>query len=183
VDLACSLACVIFDVLTLGDMDVSVRPYVARRRMLANAVFYNLALPHVRLAEAWPLTCEHDAMSLAETVWLRGGEGLILKRLDAPYRPGKRSADWRKIKQLKSSVLRVMGFADSSRPYSCLLLRDDQGNETVVKARNNAELAMLQHDAVFAPHPAVGRLLRIEYQGRTESGGYRHPRWDGWEDA
>jgi hypothetical protein len=31
-------------------------------------------------------------------------------------------------------------------------------------------------------HPAMGRLLRIEYQDIAADGGVRHPRWDRWED-
>jgi ATP-dependent DNA ligase len=31
-------------------------------------------------------------------------------------------------------------------------------------------------------HPRVGTKLRIEFQERTPDGGYRHPRWDRWED-
>ena len=60
-----------------------------------------------------------------------------------------------------------------------------------VKTLDDAELASFNKQAaniegtldhVLRAHPALGRLLRIEYQDIAADGGLRHPRWDRWED-
>jgi bifunctional non-homologous end joining protein LigD len=69
-----------------------------------------------------------DALGLsghrwAVTPWFRGGgadvlaasqdnqlEGVLAKRLDSPYRPGKRSPDWRKIKNFHTQAVVVGGW-------------------------------------------------------------------------
>jgi ATP-dependent DNA ligase len=109
--------------------------------------------------------------------------------VDAVYRPGKRDKSWIKIKKLRSAVLTVTGFQPSKGqiinrgPFATVVLKDEQGNVTTVKTRNDAEIAKLEAQAVAgAAHPAIGRKLRIEFQERTVDGSYRHPRWDRWEN-
>jgi len=120
------------------------------------------------------------ANEIAENVWARDGEGLILKNTASLYHPGKRPKNaWYKIKQLRSSVLTVLGFRQGRMgPNSIVLLRDDEGCETTVKWKNYEELDKIEAD----PVSFIGRKLRIEFQERTPDGGYRHPRWDRWED-
>lgn len=48
------------------------------------------------LADEWVADAA-DVMDLARRVWARGGEGLMLKDAEAPYRRN-RSPDWRKVK-------------------------------------------------------------------------------------
>ena len=38
-----------------------------------------------------------------------------------------------------------------------------------------------QNDVGKTSDPAIGRKLRVDYQEVTPDG-YRHPRWDRWED-
>jgi bifunctional non-homologous end joining protein LigD len=130
----------------------------------------------LRLAAAHVLGSLEEAREHAEAVWRVGGEGLILKRRSARYQPGKRSKDWIKIKDLRSAVLTVIGFqVGLLGPRAVVRLRDEEGNETTVKAKNDAERGKLSA-------ADVGRKLRIEFQERTPGGGYRHPRWDRWEN-
>lgn len=71
------------------------------------------------------------------------------------------------------------------------------GRQTSVKTKDDDSLATFEHEfrkahgALFGAgtwpsdagkmHPALGRLLRIEYQDVAAEGGVRHPRWDRWE--
>jgi bifunctional non-homologous end joining protein LigD len=43
-------------------------------------------------------------------MYANGHEGIVAKRLSAPYRPGRRSADWRKIKCRKVAKFAVIGW-------------------------------------------------------------------------
>jgi bifunctional non-homologous end joining protein LigD len=93
----------VFDLLSWNGEDLLNRPYAERRERL-------------------------DALGLAghrwvATPWFRGGgagvraaseenglEGVVAKRLTAPYRPGLRSPDWRKIKNIRTQAVVVGGW-------------------------------------------------------------------------
>jgi ATP-dependent DNA ligase len=57
-----------------------------------------------------------------ETAEKDGYEGIIVKDLKSPYRPGKRSSDWKKIKFVDSCSALVVGIEPSqgSRPFGAL---------------------------------------------------------------
>jgi ATP-dependent DNA ligase len=125
---------------------------------------------------------------LRDRVWAEGGEGLILKRIAGAYRPDKRVKDWIKVKDLRSSVLELVGFEEGLLgPHAVVLLQDDDGNQTSVKTKNDALRAYFdQHGETHgecAHRPrCFGRRVRVEFQERTPDRGYRHPRWDRFED-
>jgi len=130
-----------------------------------------------------------EIYALRDAVWARDGEGLILKQRDSIYQIGKRPKTWLKIKKLQHATLTVTGFVATKGliidrgPCAIVLLRDDEGNETAVKTKNDAEcLRLAKLHSQTQVHPEVGRRLCIEYQERTPDGNYRHPRWDRWED-
>jgi bifunctional non-homologous end joining protein LigD len=93
----------VFDLLSWDGEDLLDRPYAERRERL-------------------------DALGLAghrwvATPWFRGGgadvraaseenglEGVVAKRLTSPYRPGLRSPDWRKIKNIRTQAVVVGGW-------------------------------------------------------------------------
>ena len=190
-DLQHTLHYVVFDVMKQDGLDTDDCNYIARRALL-EATFE--ALPHqetthVDLAVSHPCVDQATVATYAKNVWGRGGEGLILKRTAALYQPGKRSKDFIKIKKLQTIVCTVVGF-EASRgkvmqrgPYAIVLLEDPRGNPTSVKTRDDKELAAFnEHKGTPDTHPALGRMLRIEYQDYTPRDGYRHPRWDRWED-
>jgi bifunctional non-homologous end joining protein LigD len=51
-----------------------------------------------------------DGTALFEAAKAQGLEGLIAKRADSPYRPGKRSKDWRKLKVRKEADAVIGGW-------------------------------------------------------------------------
>jgi ATP-dependent DNA ligase len=62
---------------------------------------------------SWAPVCNlQESRKLCEDVWRRGGEGVILKRADAPYSPGKRNADLMKIKEEIALDLLVTGLIE-----------------------------------------------------------------------
>jgi ATP-dependent DNA ligase len=97
-----SVAFVAFDVLYLDGQLLIDQPYSARRRVLED-----LAL------QTWPwLTTPaaptvNDAGELWETTRKWGLEGVVAKRADAPYRPGRRDTAWLKLKHPHARDLRV----------------------------------------------------------------------------
>lgn len=181
-----------FDILELLGNDAMTRPYHERRALL-DTMFaderINRASRGVQLAFSWPVSTFEEVTHLRDSIWARGGEGLILKRSGAPYQPGKRSKDFVKIKDLRSAVLRVIGYQPSrgeiidNGRFAIVVLEDEEGNQTTVKARDREALDRIEAAAQLCSGvPFLGRKLRIEYQERTPDGSYRHPRWDRWED-
>lgn len=177
-----SLVYVVFDIIQLLEQDCTVLTDRDRRALL-NVMFSDvLVAKHanvIRLAQRFSVTTMEQIKALAKTIWDRDGEGLIVKKLDAKYMPGKRSRDWFKIKTLRSEVLTLVGFqAGLMGPRSVAMLRDSRGNETTVKWKDHAWLKLVETNG----DKFIGRKVRIEFQERTPDGGYRHPRWDRWED-
>ncbi len=192
------LVYVVFDVLALLGVSTLAQTYDERRAYLA-AMEEHLDFSHdaIRLAPSKALDSDRDLELALRDIWDADGEGIIIKKRTGRYYPGKRPKDvWIKMKQLRTAVLTVVGFVAgrgeivNRGPYAMVVLRDDEGFETAVKTRNDAELERFEKEACqqgssldpILRHPAIGRKLRIEYQERTPDGSYRHPRWDRWED-
>ena len=94
---------VIFDVLRLDGRDLTALSWRERRRVLER-----LALR----GAAWhtPAVVEGDADTALETAQRLGFEGIVAKRVDSPYRPGRRTTAWRKLKLRARQELVVGGW-------------------------------------------------------------------------
>jgi ATP-dependent DNA ligase len=183
------LVYIVFDAIRIEEDDYTILPYDVRRKCLQIYMSQFDMEGAVRLAESWNVDSMIEVCKLRDQIWERDGEGLILKRRNAPYMIGKRSKNLIKVKSLRSAVLTVVTWVESRGEknyrgkYASVVLRDIDGFTTTVKTRNDALLAHLEAEATKLGHPPyIGRKLRIEFQERTPDGSYRHPRWDRWED-
>lgn len=81
----------IFDLLSLDGHDLGALAYRERRRLLETLVDDG---------PAWKVPSFHvgTAPALLELAEARGLEGIVAKRLNSSYQPGRRSADWVKVK-------------------------------------------------------------------------------------
>jgi bifunctional non-homologous end joining protein LigD len=86
-------AFVAFDVLRDGDDDLRPLPLTTRRAHLENILANVGAGSTVRLGEFVP----GDGRALARKAAMAGRDAIVAKRLDAPYRSGRQSNDWREI--------------------------------------------------------------------------------------
>jgi bifunctional non-homologous end joining protein LigD len=82
----------VFDVLEIDGRSTCPLPWTERRRLLEQ-----LGLDD---GDAWQLSPAHvgGGAALLDATDALGLEGIIAKRLDSPYEPGRRSGAWRKIK-------------------------------------------------------------------------------------
>ena len=109
-----------FDVLVLAEQDLAVLPYVERRRALQSL----LDGQHPCLQ----LVAHTTDIQVAEG-WLAiaGLEGVVAKRLDRPYVPG-RERDWIKVKRQRTVECAVIGITgDQASPRLVLALRHADG--------------------------------------------------------
>lgn len=81
----------IFDLLSLDGHQLGALPYRERRRLLESLIDDG---------PAWKVPPFHvgTASALLELAEARGLEGIVAKRLDSVYQPGRRSPDWVKVK-------------------------------------------------------------------------------------
>lgn len=68
---------------------------------------------------------------LATKAVARNLEGLILKQVDSPYRPGARCTEWLKIKFVATADCIVLGVRDDGKDSVRLGMRDPIGLQTV----------------------------------------------------
>jgi ATP-dependent DNA ligase len=89
----CAVRYVLFDLLYHAGRSLLHEPLARRRQVLAD-VCQQLAAPEVRFSEA----VLGAGTALYAAVVAQGHEGIIAKHRASTYRPGRRSAAWRKIK-------------------------------------------------------------------------------------
>ena len=94
---------VVFDLLHFDGSDCWRLPYLDRRRLLGELVEDG---PH------WRVPPHHTSggAELLAAVEERGLEGLVAKRVDRPYEPGRRSSSWRKVKVRHAQEFVVGGW-------------------------------------------------------------------------
>lgn len=94
---------VVFDLLYFDGRDLTAEPYSRRREILEGLEL---------TGESWqtPRHSVGHAKELLEASKEQGLEGMMLKRLDSPYAPGKRTGAWLKVKNVSRQELVIGGW-------------------------------------------------------------------------
>ena len=97
----------VFDVLSVDGNDTVTLPYERRRALLGELVepAQNWVVPAHRVG---------DGAALLAATAANGLEGVMAKRLGSPYLVGKRTTNWRKIKNRIRAELTIGGFTAGS---------------------------------------------------------------------
>ena len=99
------VAYLVFDLLHLDWRPTLELPYTKRRELLEGL---GLAGQSWQTPPAFTDAAGENVIAVAIS---QGLEGVVAKRLDAPYRPGARSADWRKIKYVRRQEVVIGGIS------------------------------------------------------------------------
>ena len=91
-----------FDLLHFAGINLRGAPYLDRRRYLSQCL---LPTAHLQLVHTSDNAEKLYAASLAS-----GFEGIVAKRKDSPYQPGKRSGAWLKLKATQTAEFVVGGY-------------------------------------------------------------------------
>jgi bifunctional non-homologous end joining protein LigD len=192
---------VIFDVLWLDGHSLTGLPLRERRARLEAL---ELAGP------SWqtPAQLEGTGAELLEATAKSGLEGLLAKRLDAPYEPGRRSGAWIKLKNHRRDEFVVVGWEPgegrrAERIGALLVARHDASGELVFCGevgtgftdRTLEELAArlgplrVDHSPLATPAGPRGAqwvepllVCEVEYTDVTPDGMLRHPSFKGLRD-
>ena len=93
----------LFDVLHVGDRSLLDEPYSSRRALLEQLVE---AAPSWQVPPAFP----GDGQAVLDATRAQGLEGVVAKRQDSRYEPGRRSDCWVKVKNVRRTSAVVVGW-------------------------------------------------------------------------
>jgi bifunctional non-homologous end joining protein LigD len=181
-----------FDLLHFAGLNLRGAKYSDRRRYLSQGV---QPAPHLQLVHV-----SDDAESLYRAALAQGFEGIVAKRLDSTYLPGRRVRTWLKFKAARSAEFLIGGYTrgkGAREPLGALLLgyRDGKvlryaghvgsGLDDAVIAELLKRSAKLQRaDSPFAEKPPLHRpttwlkpelVAEVTFSEWTPAGALRAP--------
>lgn len=180
----------VFDVpMVEGWADAASIPYSERRRFLVGLFEklgrQDLADEGVLLVPVFEYlnSKDIDAENLLDTAIGLGWEGIMLKDVDSPYSPGKRTKAWVKLKNSETFDCTIIGFTPGKGRYdgaAGAMLVKHNGTMVAVGCGLDDGLRIDLHDN---PQKYVGKTAEVACQQLTPSGSMRHPvlvciRWD-----
>jgi ATP-dependent DNA ligase len=102
------------------------------------------SLPRMPESVLFSETLEATASEITEAVKAQGLEGVIAKRRDSLYEPGRRSGAWVKMRVNKSRDLVVGGYVEASKNFDSIVVGyyegDDLLNAPSIRPKINARM-------------------------------------------
>jgi len=159
----------VFDILEIGDKRIYREPLLEKRkRLLKKKVKPN------KIVKLTPYVLDPTIKDYKKFL-KEGYEGIVLKKIDSPYRFGKRTIDWIKVKPAKTIDARVVGLKKTSRGKMSFIIKDLKGRSLglVSSAKLTTEQRKMLIDEILH-----GRKPRVEVAGEeiTRHHKIRHPR-------
>jgi bifunctional non-homologous end joining protein LigD len=190
---------IVFDLLHLDGVSTLALPYTERRARLEGL---ELAGP------AWqtPPALDGAGRDLLDATKEQGLEGLIAKRSNSPYQPGRRTRDWLKIKNIRDVEVVVGGWhpGEGRRKdtlgallvgipdddglryagkvgtgFSDAVLRDLEKQLSRLERKTSPFLDVPRKDAKDARWCSPTLVGEVAYSSWTDDRRLRHPRWRG----
>jgi bifunctional non-homologous end joining protein LigD len=148
---------VAFDVLHLDGLAVRELAYAQRRELL------NSLLPTTGPGWLVPAPLDGHTTDVIRLLERERLEGIVAKRLDRPYTPGRRSKDWAKFKLRRSETFLVTGWSpgDARRPDTIYLARPC--HDGTLRPAGAVHLG-LRGDQRAALHTAITQRLRASHR-------------------
>lgn len=139
---------VVFDVMMVAGRDVTGETLEARRGILEARIVPALAPPAVHVG---PLA--GTLRDLVHSVRVQGFEGLVAKRRDSRYEPGRRSGAWQKMRVNRGQELVIGGYT-LGNPFDALIFGYYEGDRLLYAGRTRSGFT-----------PAVRRELARRFRG------------------
>jgi bifunctional non-homologous end joining protein LigD len=133
----------VFDVLALKGKNVSALPLAERRKILAKTLKPN---EHISTSPAEA----GSSNKILTFVKQHGLEGVVAKRLDSLYEPGKRSGAWCKYRINLGQEFVVGGYTPGGNGFDALILGFYRGKDLIFAARVRAGFVPATRRQVFA---------------------------------
>jgi ATP-dependent DNA ligase len=175
----------VFDVLRYCGQDLLTKT-LSQRIMALDILKTRLHSPYV-IFLPWAYKAP-DKQKLYDDVLAKGGEGIMLKRLDALYIQGARPANnWYKVKKHSTYDCIVMGFTGGKGKYNQRIgalvfgqyIDTPEGWQLQelgqASGMSDAERTEMSNN----PKKYIGRVVVIKGMERLRSGAIRHPQYGG----
>jgi DNA ligase D-like protein (predicted ligase) len=120
----------VFDLLHLAGINLRDRPLDERRELLRAKVMPRMQ-GHVLFSE----TLQATAAEIVAAVKKQGLEGVIAKRRDSLYEPGRRSGAWVKMRINKGIELVIGGYVPTGKNFDSLIVGYYERNDLIYVAR------------------------------------------------
>jgi DNA ligase D-like protein (predicted ligase) len=133
-----------FDLLVLRGKDLKQEPLEKRRELLRRKVMPRLP-ESIRYSE----TLDGPAREVVEAVSEQGLEGVVAKRRNSLYEPGKRSGAWQKMRINKVRELVIGGYTPAPRNFDAILVGEYEGQKLMYVAKVCAGFTPALRDSVF----------------------------------
>ena len=119
-----------FDALIVDGQDVMAEPLDRRRQLLETKVLSRLQEPIRSSPEL-----KANLVDLIESVKAQGLEGLVAKRRDSLYEPGRRSGAWQKMRINQGQEFVIGGYTPSARNFDALIFGYYENGRLLYAAR------------------------------------------------
>ena len=158
----------VFDLLILAGEDLRNEPLEVRRRLLRAKVMPQFAQP-IRFSE----TLHASAADVIRAVREQGLEGVIAKRRDSPYEPGRRSGAWVKMRVNQGQELVIGGYVPTANNFDSIVVGYYEGKKLMYAARVRNGFVPASREVVFKRFRGLERA-RCPFHNLPES---RKGRW------
>jgi ATP-dependent DNA ligase len=166
---------VTFDILRVNGQEMMNSSFQARRYELERAYdklgayTYGSVLKLEKLVYA-------DKVAYYESIIARtaseGHEGVILKDMNASYRPGYRGAEWLKVKREETVYTKITGFLPGVGKFANLV-----GSITFKEGSASGMDDDTRIDMTYHQEKYIGHTVQLKCQEITRLGSLRHPRY------
>ena len=140
----------IFDLLVYRGRDLTRLPLIERRKLLGSLLKFNS--DRIRITDF----LEASAADMLHAVRQQGLEGIIGKRKDSLYEPGKRSGAWIKYRMNRGQELVIGGYIPGTHGLDSIVVGYHNGQDLVYVARVRNGFVPASRRQVF------GRLKDLE---------------------
>jgi DNA ligase D-like protein (predicted ligase) len=156
---------VAFDLLYDGFTNIMARPLSERRERL-RALISACGAPHLQFSDG----VVGGGRALFAEAKAQGLEGIVAKRRSSPYRPGRRTDEWQKIKGTQQLHCLVLGYVPSGEgDFKSLVVAADDGGVLRCVGRVGSGLDDATRAALLArmrQRPRAEPLVPVPFDGR-----------------
>jgi DNA ligase D-like protein (predicted ligase) len=118
----------VFDLIILRGRDLTGLPLDERRELMKT---FKLHSPRIRLSEQFQISAD----DMLAAVRKQGLEGIVAKRKDSPYEPGKRTGSWAKLRINRGQEFVIGGFTPGVHGLDSVIVGCYRGKDLVYVAR------------------------------------------------
>jgi len=134
----------VFDVLILAGREVMHEPLSVRRELLQREI-----MPKLREPVRESAILDASLPDLITAMKAQDLEGLVAKRRDSRYEPGKRSGAWAKMRVNQAQEFVIGGYTVGGRTFDALVFGYYNGARLMYVARTRNGFTPSSRDALF----------------------------------